>query len=70
MAREYASRGLLPDALSALPLDVLGNAISGNGSDGALALKLLRLPRLLRLSRLLRKVRCVLQCWHFQAVCC
>ncbi len=63
MAREYVSRGLLPDALSALPLDLLGSAISGDGSDGALALKLLRLPRLLRLSRLLRKVRDCLRCW-------
>jgi hypothetical protein len=44
--------------LSALPLGALGTAFGGGtGADGALAFKLLRLPRLLRLSRLLRKVR-------------
>ena len=59
VARAYIFRGtFVVDVLSALPLSALGSAFGGGtGADGALAFKLLRLPRLLRLSRLLRKVR-------------
>ena len=59
VARTYVFRGtFVVDVLSALPLGALGRAFGGGtGADGALALKLLRLPRLLRLSRLLRKAR-------------
>ena len=58
MACTYASRGFIPDVLSAIPFDAIGRAFGGGGNQThMIILKLFRLPRLLRLSRLLRKVR-------------
>ena len=64
VARRYITHGLVLDVLSALPLEALGHAITGEaGSGTAMALKLLRLPRLLHMSRLLRKAR--RRAWSF-----